>query len=104
MTQTVIKVKKLENIIDKLIGLSFNKDISAVYFQTRWGIHTFFVNQAIDVFICDDKFRVRKIVRNLRPWKILFWNPKYDNVIEAATNHTIFKSIKLGSHLKIEIL
>ena len=96
-----MKIKRLSSLIDKTIGLAFQNDIKPVFFQTRWGIHTFFVRSPIDVVICSDHLIVRKIVHNLKPWRLLFWNPKYKNVFEFPANDPKTKTIKIGSKLKI---
>jgi len=96
-----MKIKKLTKFSDKLLGLAFRKNIKPVYFETRWGIHTFFVKKPIDVVICDDDFIVRKIVRNLKPWKILVWNPMYKNVLELPLRNKKYSYIKVGDKVKM---
>lgn len=96
-----MKIKKLAKFSEKLLGLSFSNNIEPVYFETRWGIHTFFVKKPVDVMVCDDDLIVRKIVRNLKPWKILVWNPMYKKVLELPLNNKEYSEIKVGDKIKI---
>ena len=98
-----MKIKKLENMLEKLFGVAFRDKIEPVYFQTRWGIHTFFVKKPIDVFILDESFRVRIIKRGLNPGKLFFWNPTWLNVVETSVNYGSFKKIKVGDIIKQKI-
>lgn len=79
-----------KNLKEKSVGL-LNKEISAVFFQTRLGIHSFGLNTQILVIVFDQKKIVRKI-KILHPNRIFFWNPKYNNVLEIRS-----ENIKLGS-------
>ena len=92
----IMGIRRLSEFSDKLIGLAFKNKIEPAYLETRWGIHTFFVRKSIDVVIADDNFIVRKIVRNLKPWRILFWNPKYKKVLELPANYKKYSQIKIG--------
>jgi|SRR3989344_4538383 len=96
-----MKVKHLTGFVEKIIGLSFKTKIKPVYFETRWGIHTFFVREPIDVIIVDDKFVVRKIVRCLKPRRIMFWNPIYKKVIEVPLNYVRYSKVKIGEKIML---
>lgn len=97
-----MKVKKLNTLLEVLQGVAFKEKITPVYFETRWGVHTFFVKQPIDVFICDDHLIVVKIKRGLKPWRIFTWNPMYKIVIETPPNHKLYKNIKEGSKIPLQ--
>jgi uncharacterized membrane protein (UPF0127 family) len=96
-----MKIKKLKKFSEKLLGLSFRNNITPIYFETRWGIHTFFVKKTIDIVICDDNYIVRKIRRTLRPWKIFVWNPLYKNVFELPPDDKNYSHINIGDKIKI---
>jgi len=96
-----VKIKKLSNFSEMLFGLAFKKNLEPVYFETRWGIHTFFVRKPIDVVICDDNNVVRKIKKNLKPWRIFIWNPKFKNVYEFPANSKYISKISIGSKICI---
>lgn len=94
------KVRKLMKFSQKLFGLSFKKNIEPIFFETRWGIHTLFVKKPIAVIICDERFIVREIKRSVKPWRILFWNPKYNKVFELPTGNNNYSNISVGESIK----
>ena len=91
---------KLTKFSEKMVGVAFKKNITPVFFETRWGLHTFFVRKPIDVVICDDNFIVRKIVRNLKPWRVLFWDPRYKKVLELPLNYKKYSKVKIGGNIQ----
>ncbi len=76
----MIEVLNRNSLIKKTLGL-YDKTNKAIYFQTRFGIHTFFMKNDIQVIILDDE---NYVVKNkiVKPNSIFFWNPKYKDVIE----------------------
>lgn len=94
----VIKVKKAE-FFRKINGLIGQKKIEPLFFQTRWGIHTFGVKKPIDVIILDDNHTVVAIKQNLKPNRIFFWNPKYQNVLELPIN---VYNLEIGEKIELQ--
>ncbi|QQS38858.1 DUF192 domain-containing protein [Candidatus Woesebacteria bacterium] len=97
-----IKVENKASFSARCVGLMFTPTVHPIYFKTRFGIHTFFVRNPIDVLILDNEFIVRKMIVNLKPWRVFLWNPRYNNVIELPGSSIVKQRIKLGS--KIEVL
>lgn len=98
-----IKVKYLRGI-NKTIGLlNFDKAIP-LYFQTRFGIHTFGLKFPIDVLILDNNNMVVRLTENLKPNKIFLWLPKYNKVIELPAGEIKRKKIKLEQTIKLEFV
>jgi uncharacterized membrane protein (UPF0127 family) len=100
----VLKVKALKNELERIKGLIGVKDVHPVYFQTRFGIHTFGVLSPVDVIILDDEYRVVKIMEKLKPFRIFVWNPKYENVIEAPSKTIKENKIKLGEKITLQFI
>lgn len=75
-------VQALRSFAEKSKGLLGAVVPRAVFFETRWGIHTVGMRFPIDVLILDENFCVKKIARNLLPNRFLFWNPRYKKVVE----------------------
>ena len=48
-----VKAKKATSWMEKARGLMFKDEINPIYFETRWGVHTFFVRDPILVVILD---------------------------------------------------
>jgi len=95
--------KKIEvsPVSNKLIGLMFAKKVKAVYFEARFGLHTFFVREPIDVLILDNYYRVKVIREKLQPWSVLLWNPKYFRVLELPSGFIAKKNIIIGNRLSL---
>jgi hypothetical protein len=80
-----LKAKILTSRAEKTRGLIGLTKIYPVYFETRFGIHTFGMKKDIDVFILDNKNRVVKIKKSISPGNVFFWNLIYYKVVEAPS-------------------
>lgn len=96
-----IKAKKLTGF-EKAVGLIGKNNTLAITFNTRFGIHTFGLETPIDVLILDDKSRVVKIKRNLKPNSVFFWNPRYKKVVEFAKQQKKYSKIEVRDKINIE--
>jgi uncharacterized protein len=96
-----INVVNLQGAWEKVRGLMFSKSISPVYFETRFGVHTFFVNFPIDVVILDANNIVCELKQNLSPWRVFLWNPKYFRVIETPDGFVKLRKIMIGTKIKL---
>ena len=56
-----------------------------LYFETRWGVHTFGMKFPLDIIVLNNKWEVAKIRRGLLPNRLFFWNPKHKRVIELPS-------------------
>lgn len=77
----LLQVKQLQGW-QKVVGLIGKNKTQPVYFQTRFGIHTFGIRKSIDIVILDKQNYVVKLKSNLQPNRIFVWNPKYEKVLE----------------------
>lgn len=84
-------LKIAESFIDRSFGLLIKTNPRNLLFKTRFGIHTFFLKEPIDVIILDSQMRVIKIKENLQPNRLFFWNPKFNITIELR-NQTLNQS------------
>ncbi len=83
----------------KSFGLIIAKKGTAMIFQTRFGIHTFFMNYPIDVVILNKQNTVVSIKKNLLPNKIFLWNPKYATIIELPEGSLAVSQTDQGNKL-----
>lgn len=97
---TLIKARKLKSLDEKTKGLLGLK-VEPVYFETRWGIHTFFMREPIDIVILDASKRVAVIKEGLKPNRIFLWNPIYSKVLELPSNTIKGSGIKLTDEIKL---
>lgn len=97
------KIKKLVTWEEKSRGLS-GKDVpEAVYFKTRWGIHSFGMKFDIDCIVADKNMVVRKVRENMKTGKLFFWNPRFHNVIELPAGTLKRTGTELSDRLAIDI-
>lgn len=89
---------------EKSLGLLGEESPKGMYVQTRWGLHTGGMKFDIDIVIADKNMRVRKILENVGPGKVVFWNPLFNNVFELPpgtverTGTEFFDKIELKSN------
>lgn len=98
-----IQAKKLSSF-GSVQGLMFKNKIEPVYFETRFGVHTFFVKHPIDVVILDDHNVVKKVTHALQPWRIFVWNPKWSRVVELPEGTIRKKKIVEGIKITLEMV
>lgn len=80
----------------KILGLTTRHTPCAMYFHTRFGIHTFGMRYPIDVLILDEHNRIVTIQKHMKPNHIFLWNPKYSRVIELPMHEIDRSKTELG--------
>jgi uncharacterized membrane protein (UPF0127 family) len=79
----------LRTIKEKTDGMLAFKTPRPIYFETRWGIHTFGVSTPIDVVVLDADGAVASFKKNTKPSRFFFWNPKYKRILELPPTDKI---------------
>lgn len=98
-----IKVVRLCGTLEKAMGLLGREKGKCVYFETRWGVHTFGMKYPIDVLILDNENRVVKMALGLRPNRIFVWSPIYYKVVELPAGYILNEEVGLEQVLKLNI-
>lgn len=98
---TTIKLACARSSYRKVKGLMFKKDIKPYCLKTRFGIHTFFVREPIDIVILDKSNAVIKTKTSIKPFRVFFWNPKFDRVLELPKGFITKKKLSIGTKIKI---
>lgn len=101
MSTHTLEVTHLQSLESAMIGLIGAMEAYPVYFQTRWGIHTFGMKFPIDVIILDDTYHVVQTRIALLPSRVFVWNPKYHHVIELPANSLSKQHILIGEKIQI---
>jgi uncharacterized membrane protein (UPF0127 family) len=82
-----IKVVKAETFWQRFIGLMFKKNIKySVLFKNCKSIHTFFMCFNLDVIFLDRDNRVIKIVKQLKPFRIVLPVKNAVSIVEIPSN------------------
>ncbi len=95
------RARKAVSLIDKTLGMILEKNSGGLIFDTRFGIHTFFMKNSIDIIVCDYNNNVVKLREKLCPSNIFMWNPKFNILIEVPENSIRDSKTKVGDRLKI---
>lgn len=90
-----IKVKRLNTFNEKSKGLLGTRSTKGIYFETRFGIHTFFMKYPIVVAILDNE-GVIVSVKKVMPNRILLWSPIYSRVLELPEGYLNKPDFKVG--------
>ncbi len=80
-TVIAVDLQYLNSFWGKAVGLLCKKHSHSLYFQTRFGIHTFGLKSPIDVLVLDDRLNVVKS-EEVAPNRLFFWDPRYKGVVE----------------------
>lgn len=99
-----IKAKYAKSLFQQGIGLIGKSQNTTLFFQTHFGIHTFFMKYPIDVVILNSKYEIVTLKENLAPNKFYFWNIKYQNVLELPSGTIIKLNLKIGDKIKLEFI
>ncbi|MDR1474623.1 MAG: DUF192 domain-containing protein [Endomicrobium sp.] len=82
-----IKVVKAQTFWQRFIGLMFKKNIKySVLFKNCKSVHTFFMCFNLDVIFLDRDNRVIKIVKQLKPFRIVLPVKNAVSIIEIPSN------------------
>jgi uncharacterized membrane protein (UPF0127 family) len=94
-----IKAKNTSTFFSKFQGLMFKNNIEPIFLKTRFGIHTFFVKAPIIVLVLDNQNIVQQ-KKIIKPWKVFFWNPIYNRILELPINDKKVRKTKVGDEIK----
>lgn len=86
-----------------MIGLLNSEKPHAIYFRTRFGIHTFGLKFPIDVIILDNNINVVRLKENLKPNRIFLWNPIHNRVIELPVGEIKKSKTEIGDKIRLII-
>ena len=94
------KVKMCIKFKDRLLGLMFKKNINEILcFPKCNSIHTFFMFNNIDVYICDKDYNILYIYKNLKPFKIILPKKNVKYIFETKVDLLNFS---IGNNIKMK--
>jgi hypothetical protein len=94
-------LKEAISLLDKFFGLLIKSNSRTLLFKTRFGIHTFFLKDTIDVLVLDQSSQVVK-TQTVKPNSIFLYNPIYQIIIELPQNAIKKSKTKIGDKLEIK--
>ncbi len=97
------KMKRAESFFDRLIGLMFRRQMigfDSLLVTNTNSIHTFFMRYSIDVLFVDKEFRIIKIYRSIKPWRMTRMVWKARHALELMSG-TVPENVEAGDRLEI---
>ncbi|MDP3974732.1 MAG: DUF192 domain-containing protein [Candidatus Jorgensenbacteria bacterium] len=86
---------------EKSKGLLTSVADSALFFRTRWGIHTFGMKFPIDCLVMNDDMKIVALRTNFEPRRFFFWNPRYRNVLELPAGALARTDTEVGDTVEL---
>lgn len=97
-TMLTKNLKEAKTLSDKLLGLHKKTNPRSLLLKTRFGIHTFFLKEPIDVIVLDNKNKVVK-AQTVKPNSIFTYNPKHQITVELPKGSIAKSKTHLGDRL-----
>ncbi|KKT67368.1 MAG: hypothetical protein UW62_C0026G0009 [Candidatus Collierbacteria bacterium GW2011_GWB1_44_35] len=95
------KCKIARSLVDRSLGLLNSNNPRTLIFFTRWGIHTLFLSNPIDILLLNDDWEVVKMAKSLPPFKFFSYLPIYMIVIELPQGSLGKSKTTLGDKILI---
>lgn len=97
-----IEVIYLKTLFDKTFGAIKFKE-KGLFLKTRFGLHSFFVRNTLEVLVLDNNLKVVRINENFSPNKVFFWNLQYSLILELPKGSVGKLKIKVGHIVKFNL-
>ncbi|MDR3125438.1 MAG: DUF192 domain-containing protein [Endomicrobium sp.] len=90
-----IEIKVAETFFSKFFGFMFKKNVNyALLFKNCRSIHTFFMRFNLDIVFLDRKNKVIKVIRNLKPFRVVLPIKNSFSILEIPSNIVNLTNIK----------
>ena len=86
---------------EKTEGLLKSNADAALFFRTRWGVHTFGMRFSIDCLVMDENMKVVALRERLAPGRVFFWNPRVDNLLELPAGMVQRTGTRIGDTITL---
>ena len=96
-----IEAKLAKSFLDRLLGLISPNNPRTMFFETRFGLHTFFLEQPIDILVLDFEHKVKVLKHSLSPNHFFFYPPAYKYVLELPEGYIKDNHVKLDDKINL---
>jgi uncharacterized membrane protein (UPF0127 family) len=100
------RIRVARSLVDRTVGLLRTRSLSAgegLWIERASSIHMFFMRYPIDaVFVAADG-RATKVVRNLRPWRVVWWARGARDCLELPAGAADRSEIHVGDRLRLVV-
>ena len=98
------RIRMARTLTDRTVGLLGTPSLApgeGLWIERSPSIHMFFMRFAIDaVFVAADG-RVAKIVKNLRPWRVVWWARGARDCLELPVGAVAASGTRVGDRLEL---
>ena len=100
--QLVTNVPVASNFWMRLWGYMFRSQphVPGILFESSGGIQTTFMSFELDIVFLTKENSISKILRNVKPWRIVFAAARSKKVLEVPAGHLPW-DLKIGDVLQI---
>ncbi len=98
------QVEVAATFTSRLVGLLNRSSMApseALWFHQCNSIHTYFMRFAIDAIFVDEQLRVKKVCRNLKPWRLVLPIWRASSVFEMAAGQASTDRVNEGDQLHV---
>lgn len=88
---------------DRTVGLLRTPELrpgEGLWIENAPSIHMFFMPYAIDAVFVDADGRVKKVVPNLKPWRVVWWARGARDCLELPVGTAAAAQVKVGDQLE----
>lgn len=101
------RIRVARSTSDRTVGLLRTPNLDAgegLWIERSPSIHMFFMPYAIDaVFIAADG-QITKIVKNLKPWRVVWWARGARDCLELPVGAVAASRTEVGDRLELEVV
>ena len=87
---------------ERLFGLMGRRPLGpgqAMFLNPCSSIHTWFMRFPLDLIFLDAEGRIVRIVRHVKPWRMVWGGPRAASVVELASGWLAPDAVRLGDRL-----
>lgn len=93
--------KSFRERLQGLLGSSELKENQGLFIHQCRSVHTCFMKYSIDCIFVDDQLEIKKLIRNLKPWRLTSVSWQSESVIEVAAGQVDRLQLKVGEVLDV---
>jgi len=97
------QLKIAESFFERLIGLMFKEKMDGfdgLLIKQCRSIHTFFMRYPLDIVFMNNEMKIKKIIRNIKPWRMTLIYFTSTQVLELEGG-TLHQEIREGDKLEV---
>ena len=98
------RVRVASSAIDRTVGLLRTPEVKpgeGLWIERSPSIHMFFMRYAIDAVFVSKDGRVTKVVRNLKPWRVVWWARSARDCLELRAGAAAESGTQAGDELRL---